>query len=120
MFDQLAGHLNCCNSSTLASAEHLPQEQQLPYESFKSRNKKNIDDLSTKAAIYVKSSILNLYHHHLPRVCDSDSGKRKEIGMLTKFVRFVTLCLNRTSSSLLYMMTCTFGDGSTKRTRKQG
>jgi hypothetical protein len=102
LFDQLAGHLNSCNSGTLASVEHLCQEQLRALESFGSQNRKNIEDLSTKAAIYVKSSILNLYHHHLPHVSDSDKGKRKDIGMITKFVNLVKIWLNRTSSSHIY------------------
>ncbi|XP_066315370.1 uncharacterized protein [Miscanthus floridulus] len=55
----------------------------LCYQNVRYKLKDSIHTLSTKAAGFLKISIINLYHRHMPDRDDWDSHKRKNIGQFS-------------------------------------
>lgn len=58
----------------------------LCYQNVKYKLKDSIHTLSTKAVGFLKISIINLYHRHMPDRDDWDSHKLKNISMLAEFI----------------------------------
>lgn len=94
LFDHFQGNSSSYNISRISSPQEL-----------------------TNAVLYLKNSVIKLYHNYMPLLYDSNPGKQKGLGTFTKIILICPLGFNSRYSCLMYILAATSNYRSSRRAR---